>query len=46
VAGGPRAVVRTHSLLSHSFLTRAQLDEVDMGMTYAELSLYGRLRKV
>ncbi|GIL71251.1 hypothetical protein Vretifemale_1851 [Volvox reticuliferus] len=23
-----------------------QLDEVDMGMTYAELSLYGRLRKV
>lgn len=23
-----------------------QLDEVDMGMSYAELSLYGRLRKV
>ncbi|GFR45621.1 hypothetical protein Agub_g7028, partial [Astrephomene gubernaculifera] len=23
-----------------------QLDEIDMGMTYAELSLYGRLRKV
>ena len=23
-----------------------QLDEVDMGMTYEELSVYGRLRKV
>jgi NAD+ synthase (glutamine-hydrolysing) len=23
-----------------------QLDEVDMGMTYEELSVYGRLRKI
>jgi NAD+ synthase (glutamine-hydrolysing) len=23
-----------------------QIDEVDMGMTYAELSIFGRLRKV
>lgn len=23
-----------------------QLDEVDMGMTYEELSIYGRLRKI
>ena len=33
------------SLNAHPF-TPTQLDEVDMGMTYAELTLYGRLRKV
>ena len=28
------------------FLLSVQLDEADMGMTYAELSLFGRLRKI
>lgn len=28
------------------FLLVKQLDEVDMGMTYEELSVYGRLRKI
>lgn len=31
---------------SNTALHVNQLDEVDMGMTYEELSVYGRLRKI
>lgn len=34
---------RTHSGI---YIYLKQLDEVDMGMTYEELSVYGRLRKI
>ena len=34
------------TVLNAGLLSSVQLDEADMGMTYAELSLFGRLRKI
>ena len=38
--------VSSHELKFDGFFFVNQLDEVDMGMTYEELSVYGRLRKI
>lgn len=36
--------VKNEVVLDCTFVV--QIDEVDMGMTYSDLSLYGRLRKI
>ncbi len=46
IAAPPTAELRPQSQLSNSDGEHTQLDEEEMGMTYEELSTFGRLRKV
>ncbi len=46
IAAPPTAELQPQSQLSNPDGEHTQLDEEDMGMTYEELSIFGRLRKV